>query len=142
MSPFSCQAKRDIKYFPSRARNRSGDLSARERRYQQGRRERERERERERRREEGEKDKETENCASRENGKPENDHRLKAHATPFPYHSFDPFFLFLSFIYLFFLTIFLSLDTTPAFVRGQLVELYQASLHSGVSFSLAPSARV
>lgn len=36
MSPFSCQAKRDIKYFPSRARqDKSGGSSARERWYKQ-----------------------------------------------------------------------------------------------------------
>lgn len=96
MSPFSCQAKRDIKYFPSRARARQ-DRSGEPRALERG--DTEREREGEGRSEEGweeEKDKEAENCASRENGKPENDHQPKAHATPFPYHSFAFFSLSLS----------------------------------------------
>jgi len=63
----------------SRAKQERRLESARERRYQQGEKEGGKERERERvKKEEGEKDKEAENCASRENGKPENDHRPKA----------------------------------------------------------------
>lgn len=51
MSPFSCQAKRDIKYFPSRARrDRSGGKPEHLRETRQRKRERECEREREKRR--------------------------------------------------------------------------------------------
>lgn len=132
MSPFSCQAKRDIKYFPSRARARQDRSGALERG------DTEREREGEGRSEEGweeEKDKEAENCASRENGKPENDHQPKAHATPFPYHTFASFFLSLSPPLIFYPSLFPPsprfparlLDTTPAIVCARLVDLYHAS---------------
>lgn len=68
MSPFSCQAKRDIKYFPSRARDGTG---AETRALERGntRRLTERGRDGERRTESAE----VENRAFRErNGKPEN----------------------------------------------------------------------
>jgi len=50
VSPFSCQAKRDIKYFPSRARETGQELRI-ERSIEAMRRNRKREREREREKE-------------------------------------------------------------------------------------------
>lgn len=94
MSPFSCQAKRDIKYFPSRARqDKSGGSSARERWYR-------------RRKTEREKGKDGEGCRRAqwegggivpcENGKPENDHRDSKSVTT-PSYLFFSFYFFIHF---------------------------------------------
>lgn len=152
MSPFSCQAKRDIKYFRSRARDGTGAESRECSRGAIRRKERERVRKRGKGRvggRVGEKDKEawrtvplarTENRKTIAGQRPTLRRRLGFPTTPSRL-----FFLPLSFI--FYPSLF-SVSTPPpplCAARGgsvSVVELYHASLYSGADLPFPPRSSV